>query len=193
MKRSKVGPFAFAIGLVVVYGVHPDVTAELPVGHKVKILMTVLSYDQKLQAKCGPEIQIGLIYRVGHGKSEQEARSLRDTIQAGAAKKINGLPIKVRLVGLDSAGGAEGAFKQHELDILYICFGFGDMLSSILDGAGRLRLLTMTGQKKYVKAGVAVGVAEEEGRAKILVNPEAVKAQGSEFDPRLLRLAKLVY
>ena len=55
-----------------------------------------------------------------------------------------------------------------------------------------LKLTTLTGVPDYVRRGVAVGIGVEQDKPQILINLGAARAEGSDFDASLLRIAIVV-
>ncbi len=72
--------------------------------------------------------------------------------------------------------------------MLYIAPGNARNLASILQLSQDLHLTTLTGVPDYVRRGAAVGVAVAQDRPQILINLQTTRAEGSEFEARLLNL-----
>ena len=77
-------------------------------------------------------------------------------------------------------------------DVLYITPMRAVDLGSITKQTRAAARVTLTGVPEYVDAGIAVGVDLQGERPRILINLAAARAEGADFDSRLLKLAKIV-
>ena len=65
-------------------------------------------------------------------------------------------------------------------------------LAAITDWARKSRIVTLTGIPAFVDRGVSVGIDLQGGKPRILINLQAARAEGADFDSGLLKLARIV-
>jgi hypothetical protein len=84
-------------------------------------------------------------------------------------------------------------FRKQDADVAYLSTALVDRLSGLTDHARKRGILTVTGVRRYMHAGAALAVVPKAGGGhEILINLKEAKAQGSNFDTRLLLVARAV-
>ena len=82
--------------------------------------------------------------------------------------------------------------KEKGISALYLAPGSAKALPAVLKVSEDLDLTTLTGVPDYVRRGVAVGIGVEQDKPQILINLAAARAEGSDFDASLLRIATVL-
>lgn len=68
----------------------------------------------------------------------------------------------------------------------------GKSVKAITDYSQTNKVLTITGEPKFVNDGVTLGVAIEAGKPKILLNLSATKAEDVNWNPAILKVASTI-
>jgi hypothetical protein len=164
----------------------------VPLELQLPLLLKVLTYDLKLEARAGAELNIGVVYDSSDPGSVRARDEVTALLGAFSTKTVKGLPI--RFVTLDAAEGAdlEGAARAGKVALLYLAPGVAPRLASLTRISQANRMTTATGVPAYVEQGVAVGIGVRQDRPQILINLRASRSEGSAFDASLLRIARVV-
>jgi hypothetical protein len=86
----------------------------------------------------------------------------------------------------------ERVVKERKISALYLAPGNAKALPAILKLSQELHLTTLTGVPDYVRRGAAVGIGVAQNKPQILINLAAARAEGSDFDASLLRIATVL-
>ena len=111
------------------------------------------------------------------------------TLYKFAGKTVKKLPLKYYTIEFTGSVDLERFVKEKHISVLYITPGSAKSLAAVLKVSEDLKLTTLTGVPDYVRRGVAVGIGVEQDKPQILINLAAARAEGSDFDASLLRIA----
>ncbi len=162
---------------------------EVPVSRQVPLLTRVLAFDRSLEGS-GP-LTVALVYQ----ERNRESRAARDAFIAALQAQpqtVHGRPIRVASVAVTSASGLAAQLRQASADAAYVAPLQGIDAGAVGRAASSARVLSITGVRDYVSAGVAIGVGLRGGRPEILLNRRAAEAAGADLSARLLQLATTV-
>jgi hypothetical protein len=163
---------------------------------QVPLLLRVLAYDRRLEAKAGSDLVIGIIHDPADKDSAKAADEISSTLyqftKPPSPKTVKKLPIKYFLIEYTKPADLEAFVKAKGINMLYVTPGISRALPDIIKLSQNRHLTTTTGVPDYVRKGVAVGIGERQNRPQILVNVCSTKLEGSEFDASLLRIATVV-
>ena len=165
---------------------------SLPAKVRITVLMTILSYDTNLKANRPDGLRIGVLCRSGNENSLKHAQDTLSAFSDVSSKKVKGLSIWVERLEAKNTAEVSQAVSKSKLNVLYISPGSDDLIKPVLELARDKKLLTLTGDAKLVKRGVAIGVVKRNNKPKIMVNMQAIAAQGGKLSSRMLRLVELV-
>ncbi len=164
--------------------------AEVRPKARALLMLKVLAYDRNLKKRAGKRANILIVHRAGHASSESTARDMLLALKAAASRvRVSGLRI-------NATGVAYGAgFSDHLLKsgavAVYVCEGLGGKLATISRHTRARKALTFTNQRDFVRRRLGVGIVAKKGRAKLLVNLPASRAEGAKLSSALLRLARV--
>jgi uncharacterized protein DUF4154 len=164
----------------------------LPVDQQVPVLLKVLTYDRNFEAKAGSELAIGIVHDPTDRESAAATEEMATTLFRFAGKTVKKLPLRHYTIEYTSAADLESFVKAKGISVLYVAPGSARNLGEILKVAQALHLTTATGVPDYVRKGVAVGIGLVQDRPQILINLAASRAEGSDFDASLLRIATIL-
>jgi hypothetical protein len=157
----------------------------------VSLLLKVLSADRNLGSLASSGLAIGIVYQ----RSMPASREAADQVVAEIAEENRvreGPPVRYGLVDVSDASGFAAAVADLRPHVLFVAplSGFDVARISALSRAGKIR--TATGVAAFVEAGLAVGFEPAPKGVRILINPEAARAEGADFSSKVLKLARRV-
>jgi YfiR/HmsC-like len=190
------GPFVrslgVSLGLLVLLHPGPVVAAEpmpLAADLQIPLILKVLTYDRHFESKAGRELLIGVVYEQGDPESLKAASTIFETLLRFSGKTVKRLPIRQQLVPMASL---TRLVPSMGISVLYVAPGNARNLDAITRFSQESHVTTVTGVPDYVRHGVSVGIDVAQQRPQILINLASSKAEGSEFDASLLRIATIV-
>jgi len=164
----------------------------LPVDQQVPLLLKVLTYDRNFEAKAGEELAIGIVYDPADRASAAATEQMGQTLFRFADKTVKKLPVRHYTIEYTTAAELEAFVKARGIGLLYLAPGTSRFLADVLEVARSRQVTTATGVPDYVRRGVAVGVGLVQDRPQIFINLAASRAEGSDFDASLLRIATIL-
>lgn len=181
LKSVSVSTFAFSLAFHTI--AVPRAVAEIPPAHRVKVLLTALSFNKTMKQRATDKITIGILGKCKTATALQEA----------VGKAINGLPIAVQLIGdFESEGALEQAVKKFSVTALYLCEANDAALSAASALAAKQKIVTLAEDPDWVEDKIVLGVGEKAGRAELVINMSAAKAAGADFDARIFGVARVI-
>lgn len=154
----------------------PDVSPS----HKVKILLTALSFSRGLPALAQGSDKL-TVFLVGNCETADE-------MFATEGKKVNGLVLHYEKT---SAGDAVALDKKSAAGVAFFCDDARAAAASMQAGEGR-KWLTLADEPDMVETSSLLGVEVRNGRPNLLLNGAMAKAAGIEFDPRFYTFARVI-
>lgn len=159
---------------------------------QVPLILKVLTYDRHFESKAGREVGIGIVYNPEEPDSVAAANQIFETLFRFADKTVKRLPIRRYLLEYSSPEKLERSISEREISVLYVAPGNAKNLEVITRLSQARSVTTTTGVPDYVRRGVAVGIGLSDDRPQILINLASARAEGSEFDASLLRIATVL-
>lgn len=159
---------------------------------QIPLLLKVLTYDRNFERKAGKELVLGIVHDPADRDSAKATDEVGTTLFKFAGKTVKKLPIKYFTIEFTGAADLERFVKEKNISALYIAPGNAKTLAAVLKVADDLDLTTLTGVPDYVRRGVAVGIGVAQDKPQILINLAAARAEGSDFDASLLRIATVL-
>jgi len=190
MKRLRV-PAAAVLALLLATPLASEEMA-LAADLQVPLLLKILTYDRNLERKAGKELAIGIVYDPGDRDSALATDQIGSTLFRFGDKTVKALPIKYYTIEYTNPADLQRFVKQRGISVLYVAPGNTRNLPDLVRVSQSLGLTSATGVPEYVRKGVAVGIGVVQDRPQILINLVAAKAEGSDFDASLLRIAVII-
>lgn len=159
---------------------------------QIPLLLKVLTYDRNFERKAGKELVLGIVHDPADRDSAKATDEVGTTLFKFGGKTVKKLPIKYFTIEFTGAADLERFVKEKKISVLYIAPGNAKTLAAVLKVADDLDLTTLTGVPDYVRRGVAVGIGVAQDKPQILINLAAARAEGSDFDASLLRIATVL-
>lgn len=162
--------------------------ADLPMDTQVPLLLRVLSYDRALARNGTGDVVIAVLYDAASSESNAARTTFARAVRASGITAVNGRTL--RLVEVNVAAGQVGAVLQrHRATAAYLTPGLEGHLAAVVAGGEASRALLLSGNARYVRSGVAVGVGTQDGRPRLFINLPAARAAGSDLPAALLQIA----
>lgn len=186
---------ALAIGLLLV--VRPaivEAAEPMPLRPdlQVPLLLKILTYDRHFETKAGHELAIGIVYVPDDPGSVEAGEQITATLYRFRDKTVKAKPIRYYLLEYTSPEKLERSIADRGISVLYVAPGCARALDAIVKVTQARGVTTATGVPDYVRRGVSVGIGLADDRPQILINQTSARAEGSEFDASLLRIATVV-
>jgi len=164
----------------------------LAVEAQIPLLLKVLTYDRNFEQKAGRELALGIVHDPSDRDSAKATAEVGSTLYKFAGKTVKKLPLKYFTIEFTGPADLERFVKEKHISVLYIAPGSAKALAAVLKVSEDLKLTTLTGVPDYVRRGVAVGIGVVQDKPQILINLAAARAEGSDFDASLLRIATVL-
>jgi len=165
---------------------------EVPPSRQVVIIMRALAYDGNLRSRAGEAINLGILYRKGHPRSEQMAGTMAKAFGALASTQVSGLPIVVSRLPYAGVEALRKSIGAGGVDMVYVCEGLDAEVGAITDVTRRSKVLSVGSRQEQVEKGLSLGVFQVDSRTTILLNLPASRHEGVAFAADLLRLAAVI-
>ncbi len=165
---------------------------EVPPSRQAVIIMRALAYDGNLKSRARGTIDIGVLYKKGHERSERMAASMTKAFGALTSTQVAGLPIAVNRIAFAGAEALGKAIADGGIDVLYVCDGLGAERGAISEVTRRAKVLSVGSERLQVHQGLSLGVFQVDGRTTIVLNLAASRQEGVAFAADLLRLAAVI-
>lgn len=186
---------ALALGLLLVLRAGWLAAAEpmpLRPDLQVPLILKILTYDRHFESKAGREVAIGIVYAPEDPGSVEAANQISETLFRFRDKTVKRLPIRHYLLEYTGPEKLERSIADRGISVLYVAPGNVRNIEGVTRVSQSRGVTTATGVPDYVRRGVAVGIGLSDDRPQILVNQTSARAEGSEFDASLLRIATVL-
>ena len=164
----------------------------VPASTQVPVILKVLSFDRNLRRHAGDKLVLGVVFQGSVHESEEVAADILQAFAKIPDPRVDGLPISVIPIDLTGVDDLQSLLASLHVDALYIAPLHSKPILEISTIARVRSITTFTGIPDYVERGCSVGVTTRGGRMSLLINLAACRAEGSKFDPQLLRLAQTI-
>jgi hypothetical protein len=183
------GAAAILLGLPAVG--HP---ADMPVpaDTQVPLLLKILTYDRNLASKTGSDLVVGVVFDSGNRASAAAADKVGTALYAMKGRTVKGRPLKWFAVEYTGAADLEKVVRSKGIGVFYLTPGNDANVVDIVALSRRLGVTSMTGVPDYVRQGISIGVGYSQDRPQILINLSSARAERSDLDASLLRIATIV-
>jgi hypothetical protein len=159
---------------------------------QIPLLLKVLTYDRNFEKKAGKELAMGIVHDPADRESAKATDEVGTTLFKFTGRTVKKLPFKYYTIEFTGAADLEKFVKEKGISVLYVAPGSTKNLPVLLKLSDELNLTTVTGVPDYVRRGVAVGIGVVQDKPQILINLATARAEGSEFDASLLRIATVL-
>lgn len=162
-----------------------------PSQRQALLLLRVLSYDRNIEDRVKDTVTVAVLYDPKNKASVAMQMEMVAAIEMLSAKvTVSGRV--VRVVSVPYERDAKLFQQIRGAAAVYVCSGLDDHVSAISEATQRESVLSVTGQKGYVKAGLSIGIVSRGRKFVMLVNLEASRSEGVSLSAAFLAVAEMV-
>jgi hypothetical protein len=166
---------------------------DLPARKQALLLLRVLVYDRNLKARAHGAVRIAVAYRPNDAASEGQRDALLAGFESlGREVVAAGLPVEAVAVPFHDADDFASRLKRAGAVCLYVGPGLAAHARDVERVARAHALLTATGDRALLDAGLAIGLVNRGPRAGVVVNLPAARGEGADLDAALLAIAEVL-
>jgi hypothetical protein len=169
-----------------------DIQVEVPADLQYTLLTRILTFDRSMGSFPGKELNIALVHQPGYPDSRDFAREFEAAWRSTTMREFQGKPILFTKIELEDVAGLERDLAARKADIVIIAPLRAVSAAAVIKAARRSGARTVAAVPGYVEAGAAVGFAVQGGKARIRINLTSARAEGSDFEAKLLHLADVL-
>jgi YfiR/HmsC-like len=156
------------------------------------IALRILAYDKALDSRApGSEVVIFIV-----AGADEPGRAERDQWQAGFALlpkvKAGGRPVRAVAVDYHDAQTLDALAARMHPAAMIVADGLAGAAAALREVARVRHVITMSRRERDIRDGYAVGLIAGDKRDEIVVNLEAARGEGAQFDAGFLQLARMV-
>jgi hypothetical protein len=165
---------------------------QVPVDQQVPLLLKILCFDRNLHRHADKQFVFAILYQKKFRKSLDAKNDFEQALSKYSLTKIDNIPIKLIAVDVSEDSSLTSIIDYNRVDVIYLAPVKAINIGDITTLSRQKQITTLTGVADYVEAGIAVGVGVKGDKPQILINLNAAKAEGVNFNSQLLKLARIV-
>jgi hypothetical protein len=165
---------------------------EIPARDQFPFFLKILSFERNLKCHGGKEMAMGILYDAGFDRSLRAKREMEQAVQRAQVKRSRDPSVHCVPIEVTRETDLGRALARAGVRILYIAPVPASCMKEVTKVSRSQQVLTLTGVPEYAESGVSVAISKKGPRPSIIINLVAARAEGADFDSRLLKLAKIV-
>jgi hypothetical protein len=165
---------------------------QTPVDIQYPILLKIVALDKRFQKNNPKELAVAILYQGKFRSSLETALSLDHLIRTTGLKFKDVSPVRAILIDISNIADLREALLKQDPDVLYIAPVRALDLRHITSLSRELKWITFSGVPEYADIGVGLSIGIKASRPQIIVNLQAVKAEGSSYSSQLLGISKVI-
>jgi hypothetical protein len=159
---------------------------------QVPLILKILTYDRNLEGRAGPELAVGIVHDPTNRESAAATDAMVATLYRFQGKTIKKLALRFYTIEYTGPVELERFVRSKGICVLYVAPGLERHIAALTKVSQAQHLMTVTGVPDYVRKGIALGLGLAQDRPQILVNLVSARAEGTDFDASLLRIATII-
>lgn len=184
--------FILLLSFAIPINANPDGEMAVPVQTQYPLFLKILTYDRNLKSKLKNDLVIAVVYQNKYRPSLLARDGFIETVRNVSPKWENGTNIRLVDIELTEMVDLSQAIKESGAHVLYITPIRAYDLNTITEASRSLKCVTVTGVPAYAEKGMSVAIGTRDNKPLIIINLQATKMEGSDFNSRLLNLAKVI-
>ncbi len=164
----------------------------VPEWDQMMIFLKVLTYDRAISTTETDTLKIGVLFDSGNSSSVKSKEAIASALKANHGKTINNHHFAYELIDSNSPNSLRDIINSSQVSILYITIEQERKLPEVIEATRDLDVLTLSGVEEYIKQGVAISIGVRGGAPRIILNLNAIKAEGHEFNSNLYRVCEVI-
>ena len=171
-------------------GTTPLTAQDAPVAVQIPLLLKVLAFDRAAGNAGREPAAIAVLYQ-GRNRGSVMARDAVIDALALIRTREGG---EVRCIGidLDAEPDLAAALVRSGARAVYVTPLRAVEIATVAAASQKASVTTLTGSRRYVEAGLAVGIGLRGDRPRILINLDASRREGAQFSAQLLGMAEVL-
>lgn len=172
----------------------PSFAQEMPapVDIQYQLLIKILTFDRNLHSRVGDTLVIGILYQKQFRTSLNVKDELLEYYTESKIKGIDSIHLSCVPINFHSVTDLENHLDMRKVDLVYIAPLRGKEVAGVATACQVRKILTATGVPEYMDHGVVIAIDLQAENPQILINLDAAKKIGVEFNSQLLKLSKIV-
>ena len=168
--------------------------SAVPNKKQISFLFKVLSYDRNLIKQDKGKIDIAVLYweEDGQGKAVKEAVAIATAFERAARAEVQDVFLTARDIAFKSSGDLQEQIDANGINVLYVHSSMTTALVSVQQVTRRKKVLTLSGNRKFIERGLSLGVYIEKQIPVLAVNIRAGKLEGLDLDPAIMLVATII-
>lgn len=164
----------------------------VPLEQQIPLLLKAMSFDRNLRSRSGERIVLGILYQETVRGSLGVKDKVLEMLENEVAQTIDGMPIQCVAIDLGSTDDLPSTIRSKHINLLYVAPVRAHDMAAFAATARSLQIPTLTGVPEYVEDGLAVGIGASGEKPCIVINLNAARSEGADFDSHLLDLARVI-
>jgi hypothetical protein len=164
----------------------------VPVEVQLALFEKIISFDRNLKPRVGNQIILGILYEEDFRTSLNVMDDFLESMDASQVKQVGGIPIRCVPLAINGETDFALILTRSNVNVLYVAPLRAVDMEKITAVTRAKHILTLAGVPEYVESGLAIGIGTRGEKPLILINIGAAKAEGSDFNSQLLKLAKVI-
>ena len=152
---------------------------EVPVELQLRTFTRVVEFDRAFHARVGETFSVGIVYQPQVRASYTAARDFLEVSSNEEFSEVRGVPSEFHMVELETLDQLGHAIRDLELDAIYLSPLRRIDVSQVSSVSADSGVVTFTGVREYLDAGIGLGLGSRSGRLEILVNLAACPVPGA--------------
>jgi hypothetical protein len=190
MKRARHLLAAAALAIASTFAVIAYAEVSVPAKLQAQLIAKIAAFDRNFAARAGGNALILVVYKPGDAESMQLAQQLAAELRGGG--DVGGVAKTVEVVAYAGAGALAAACSRRSVAIVYLSGELDADASAIANALAGGNVLSVGATGAHAENGAVVGFDLEGGKARIVVNLAAARAQNVALKAELLRLTRIV-
>lgn len=181
-----------ALVVALLFRARPALADDPPPAQQALLLLRILAYDRNLKSRTGgAKVVVGVVAKPGdRGSEDVAAKVVRALGDAAARTTVLGMAVEVVTLPFDPSFGDKLA--SHRVAALYVAPGLEDSVGLITPLTKKLSVMSMSPRAEPARNGLAVGLEVRGARTAVIVNLQAARSEGVDFESSFLRVAEVI-
>lgn len=164
---------------------------DVPVDIQYPLLLKILTFDRNYRKKVDKVLRIGILYQEESQRSVQVKNELIGIIRNSSLLSVDHIPVEYHALNSD-ADDLSSLLHSTKINVLYVTPMRMVKINDISEYCRNHGILSFSGVTEYVEKGLSLGITLKADKPQIVINVRSARAEGSDFDARLLKLSRII-
>lgn len=187
------GACALVLLVALLAGARPARAEDPPPAQQALLLLRILAYDRNLKTRCGGDkVVVGVVAKPGDRASEDAAAKLVRALADAKDRKTTVLGMEIDVMTVPFDPGLDERLAKARLAALYVAPGLEDSVGLITPLTKKHSVMSMAPRPDPARNGLAIGLELRDKRTAVIVNLQAARSEGVDFESAFLRVAEVI-